>query len=342
MSHDTLAIIWFGLWGLVWAVYFILDGFSLGTGIIFPFITKNRQERNQLQEAIGPFWGGHEVWLVLAGGATFAAFPVTYANMFVYFYIPLMLILFSLFFRAVGLEFMHKDENRIWQNTCKWAFSISSFLVAFLFGVAFANLFYGLPVGKNGMEGGLLALLNSYALLGGFLFVAIFTTAGALWVKIKTEGEVADRAEKLALPASLVASITLCMFFVATANQTPLLENATKENVLYILPALSALSAILVMIFIIRKKIGMAFTFISTTTLFLMATGFTGMYPNMLPSRISEQFSTTLFQAAGSKMNLTLMLWVAGIMLPIVIGYQLWSYTIFKKKINAKEAKGYH
>ena len=116
MSHDMLAIIWFGLWGVIWTVYFILDGYALGNGMIFPFVTKDRQERNQLQEAIGPFWGGNEVWLITAGGATFVAFPVTYANMFSYLYTPLFLVLLALFARAAGLEFMHKDDSPIWQK----------------------------------------------------------------------------------------------------------------------------------------------------------------------------------------------------------------------------------
>ena len=160
MSHDTLAIIWFGLWGLIWTVYFILDGYTLGTGMLFPFIAKNRQERNQLQEAVGPFWGGNEVWLITAGGATFAAFPAVYADMFSFLYTSLFLVLISLFIRAIGLEFMHKDDNPLWQAACKWGFFSGSFLIAFLFGVTFANLYRGLLIGANGYEGNLFSLVE--------------------------------------------------------------------------------------------------------------------------------------------------------------------------------------
>ncbi|WP_379965223.1 cytochrome d ubiquinol oxidase subunit II [Ectobacillus sp. sgz5001026] len=342
MSHDMLAIIWFGLWGVIWTVYFVLDGYSLGTGMLFPFITKDRQERNQLQESIGPFWGGNEVWLITAGGATFAAFPVTYANMFSYLYTPLMLILFSLFFRAAGLEFMHKEESPKWQSTFKWAFAIGSFLIALLFGVAFANLYYGLLIGQNGYEGTLLSLLHPYGLLGGILFVAIFTLSGALWTILKTTGEVADRSYKIARPASMVSAILLAIFFVATANRTKLFENSNQYPVLYLLPILAMLLSILAIWMVAKKKIGLAFTSVALTITMFMATGFAGMFPRMLPSRINDVFSTTLYNASGSQLTLQIMFVVAIIMVPIVIGYQIWSYTVFKEKITKNSAKGYH
>ncbi|MGR4030569.1 cytochrome d ubiquinol oxidase subunit II, partial [Bacillus sp. ZZQ-131] len=259
MSHDMLAIIWFGLWGVIWTVYFILDGYALGNGMIFPFVTKDRQERNQLQEAIGPFWGGNEVWLITAGGATFAAFPVTYANMFSYLYTPLFLVLLALFARAAGLEFMHKDDSPIWQKTCKWAFAIGSFLIAFLFGVTFANLYYGLQIEKNGYEGNLLSLLNHYGILGGLFFTAIFVVSGALWVMIKTTGEVSDRAYKIARPFSMAAAIILAIFYVATANRTNLFQNFTEYPVLFILPVLAMLMSVLALIMVYKHKIGLAF-----------------------------------------------------------------------------------
>ncbi|MFX3623738.1 MAG: cytochrome d ubiquinol oxidase subunit II [Ectobacillus sp.] len=341
MSHDTLAIIWFGLWGVIWTVYFVLDGYALGTGMIFPFVTKDRQERNQLQEAIGPFWGGNEVWLITAGGATFAAFPVTYANMFSYLYTPLMLILFALFFRAAGLEFMHKEEAPAWQKACKWAFTTGSFLIALLFGVAFANLYYGLLIGKNGYEGTLLSLLHPYGLLGGILFVALFVLSGALWIMIKTSGDVADRSYQIAKPAAMASAIILAIFYVATSNRTNLFDNFTEYPILFILPALAMLLSVAAVILIIKKKIGLAFTSVCLTIAMFMATGFAGMFPRMLPSRIKDEYSTTLFEAAGSQLNLKIMFFVALIMVPIVIGYQIWSYSLFKNKITKDSAKGY-
>ncbi|GMB09896.1 cytochrome bd-I ubiquinol oxidase subunit 2 apoprotein [Thermolongibacillus altinsuensis] len=341
MSHETLAIIWFGLWGLIWTVYFILDGYTLGTGMLFPFITKNRQERNQLQEAVGPFWGGNEVWLITAGGATFAAFPTTYANMFSYLYTPMMLILFALFFRAAGLEFMHKEESPRWQNSWKWSFFGSSVALSFLFGVTFANLYYGLKIGPSGYEGTLLSLLHPYGILGGLLFISLFIVSGSLWIMIKTTGDVADRAYRIARPASVVAAGILAIFFVATSNRTPLFTNFTKLPVLWIIPALAFVASLLTLLFVWQKRIGLAFTNICLTIFSMMATGFIGMFPNMLPSRIADKYSTTLFEAAGSELNLKIMLGVAIVMVPIVIGYQLWSYKLFKEKISKETAKGY-
>lgn len=182
-------------------------------GMLFPFLAKNRQERNQLQEAVGPFWGGNEVWLITAGGATFAAFPAVYADLFSFLYTPMMLILFALFFRAAGLEFMHKDDAPLWQKSWKWAFTISSFALALLFGVAFANLFYGLKIGPSGYEGTFLGLLHPYGLLGGLLFTSLFIVSGALWIMIKTVGDVAERAYTVARPAAVVAAVVLSLFF---------------------------------------------------------------------------------------------------------------------------------
>ncbi|WP_458412414.1 cytochrome d ubiquinol oxidase subunit II [Schinkia sp. CFF1] len=341
MSHELLAIIWFGLWGLLWAVYFILDGYTLGTGILFPFLTNNKQERNQLQEAIGPFWGGNEVWLITAGGATFAAFPLTYANMFSYLYTPLMLILFALFFRAAGLEFMHKDDSRRWQSAWKWAFTISSFLIALLFGVAFANLFYGLLIGEEGYEGTLLSLLHPYGLLGGVLFVAMFILSGCLWIQLKTSGDVKVRAARLTKGLALTTAALVAIFLVATANQTPIFTNYTNMSILWIIPAFAMFASILTILFTMKKRIGSAFTSVCTTIFMLMATGFVGMFPNMLPSKIDPAYGTSLFEAAGSQLNLTIMLYVALVCVPIVIGYQLWSYRLFKDKITKDSAKGY-
>ncbi|MGR5984681.1 cytochrome d ubiquinol oxidase subunit II [Bacillus cytotoxicus] len=342
MSHDMLAVIWFGLWGVIWTVYFILDGYALGNGMIFPFVTKDRKERNQMQEAIGPFWGGNEVWLITAGGATFGAFPITYANMFSYLYTPLFLVLLALFARAAGLEFMHKDDSPVWQSACKWAFTIGSFLIAFLFGVTFANLYYGLQIGKDGYEGTLFTLLNHYGILGGLFFTAIFVVSGSLWVMIKTSGEVADRAYKIAKPFSMTATILLAIFYVATANRTNLFQNFTEYPVLFIVPALAMILSIITIAMVYKHKIGFAFTTVCLTIAMFMATGFIGMFPRMLPSRINDAYSTTLYKATGSELNLKIMFFVALIMVPIVIGYQLWSYSIFKEKIHKDSAKGYH
>ncbi|WP_226677909.1 cytochrome d ubiquinol oxidase subunit II [Mesobacillus jeotgali] len=341
MSHDTLAIIWFGLWGLIWTVYFILDGYTLGTGMLFPFIAKNRQERNQLQEAVGPFWGGNEVWLITAGGATFAAFPAVYADMFSFLYTPLFLVLIALFIRAIGLEFMHKDDHPLWQAACKWGFFTGSFLIAFLFGVTFANLYRGLLIGGNGYEGNLFSLLNGYGILGGLLFVSLFLLSGSLWIQLKTAGQTAVRAYRFSRILAGVAPAVLSLFFLATVNMTPLLDNYSENPVLWIVPVIALTAMLASAYFIFKKKIGYAFMAVCVTIFTKMTFGFVGMFPNMLPSRIDSAYSVTLFDAAGSKLNLTIMFIVAAIFVPIIIAYQSWSYTLFKDKILKESAKGY-
>lgn len=341
MSHDVLAVIWFGLWGLIWTVYIFLDGYDLGTGMLFPFVTINRSDRNQLQEAIGPFWGGNEVWLLTAGGATFAAFPGAYADMFSFLYEAMFLILFSLFIRATGLEFMHKLDSPRWVTTWKWAFAVASFLIALLFGVAFANLYRGLLIGENGYEGNLLSLLNPYGILGGVLFVSMFLLSGSLWIQLKTKGGPAERCKKLARPFAMIAAAVLAIFFVATMNWTSLPTNFNETPILWIIPSLSIIAILLTVFFVFKGRNGLAFTGVCLAIITQMATGFVGMFPNMLPSHIADKYSVTLYDAAGSALNLQVMFTVALIFVPIVIAYQVWSYYLFREKITKENAKGY-
>ena len=193
MTQETLAIVWFGIWGLIWAVYFVLEGYTTGTGMLFPFLAKKEEEQRQLQESIGPFWGSNEVWLITAGGVTFAAFPETYGMMFSSFYIPLYLILFSLFFRATGLEFMHKSDSPLWKKSWKWAFFTGSLLIPFLFGAAFSAMYAGLPIDATGAHVAFGDVINGYGLLGGFTFVSLSLLSGAIWITMKTEGAVGKK-----------------------------------------------------------------------------------------------------------------------------------------------------
>ena len=175
--------IWFLLWGILWTVYFILDGFDLGLGTLMPFIAKNEEEKRYIYNAMGPFWDGNEVWLITAGGVTFAAFPRTYAVMFSGLYTALMLLLVALIIRGVSFEFRNKVESKFWKVIWDSCLFIGSFVPALLLGVAFANIFKGIPIDENGVfQGNILTLLNPYGLLGGILFVLLFLEHGALWL----------------------------------------------------------------------------------------------------------------------------------------------------------------
>ncbi|MBE3594230.1 MAG: cytochrome d ubiquinol oxidase subunit II [Candidatus Carbobacillus altaicus] len=341
-THETLAVIWFVLWAVLWIVYFVLDGYSLGVGILFPFLARSEQEKRQLQETIGPFWNGNEVWLITAAGATFAAFPLVYANMFSYLYVPLFLILFGLFYRATGLEFMSKDSGRFWKWSWKWAFFGGSFAVALLLGVTFANMFYGLSFTAEGSQTTLLSLLNSYGILGGLTFLAFAVQSGTNWIAHKVSGPLEKRAERLAPVIWFVTAGLFGIFMTATANQTTILDNFNRYPLLYIVPALAVVSLLLVIYFVLKRRHLLAFFSNALVIVLTMATGFIGMFPRMLISRTDPAASITLYEAASSHLTLSIMFFVAMVFVPIVILYQLWAYSLFRAKITPDEAKGYH
>ncbi|MHC1725337.1 MAG: cytochrome d ubiquinol oxidase subunit II [Syntrophobacteraceae bacterium] len=331
-----LETIWFALWGILWAAYFVLDGFDLGIGTLGPFVAKNEGERHAVYESMAPFWNGNEVWLITAGGVTFAAFPKAYAVMFSSLYAALLLILFALIMRGVSLEFRTHFApgkwTRFW-DVCLW---IGSFAPALLFGVAFANLFRGILIDGAGVyQGNLFSLLNPYGLMGGVLFVLIFLVHGALWLVVKTEGEVRQRAAKTASTLWFALAAAAVAFLAATYPSTNLYANYLQTPALMVIPAL-AVGALFGILFFIRKGQWWkawysSAVFIITVTLF----GVTGMYPNLLISSINPAFSLTAFNSASSPLTLKIMLGVALTFVPIVIGYQVWVYMFFAKKNGA-------
>jgi cytochrome bd ubiquinol oxidase subunit II len=327
-----LETIWFALWGILWAIYFVLDGFDFGIGTLMPFVVKNEAERRAAYNSMGPYWNGNEVWLITAGGVTFAAFPKTYAVMFSSLYSALLLILFALIMRGVAMEFRSKFASGGWKrfwDVCLW---IGNFAPALLFGVAFANFFRGILIDGQGVyHGTLFSLLNIYGLMGGVLFVLIFLVHGALWLTIKSRGELKERiaglAGKLWVPLAAMAVI----FLIATWFSTHLYDNYIKAPVLIILPLAAVGALFAIRIFIGRAHWWKAWTasavFIATVTLF----GVAGLYPNLLISSIDPAFSLTAFNSSSSTLTLTIMLVVALIFVPVVIAYQVWTYRFFAK-----------
>ena len=233
-----LETIWFVLWGVLWAVYFMLDGFDLGLGTLMPFLAKSDTDRRLIYRAMGPHWDGNEVWLITAGGVTFAAFPAAYAVMFSGLYSALMLILFALILRGISFAFRDAVDHPLWKSVWDWCLILGSFLPALLFGVAFANLFQGIPIGEGGIyQGGLTTLLNPYGLAGGLLFVLLFTVHGSLWLAVKSQGELHERAAAMARrlwPWLLVMAV---LFLLATKRMTFLYDNYLAQPVLFIIPA---------------------------------------------------------------------------------------------------------
>lgn len=323
-------VIWFILWSVLWAVYFMLDGFDLGVGILSPFIAKNEKEKAAVLNSIGPVWDGNEVWLITAGGATFAAFPTTYALMFSYLYSALLLILFALIFRGVAVEFRGKAEGAAWKKGWNAALFLGSLLPALLFGVAFGNIFRGLPMDAGGYHGTLFSLLNPYGLLTGVLFVLLFVVHGALWLALKTGGQVRDRASKTAGGVWYALLLTAVAFLFYTYFETGLYTNYINHNVLLIVPALAVMSLLGIKNFLLKNAGLKAFVSSCLTIVMITFTGVIGLFPNLIPSRLDPGSSLTIFNSSSSVYTLRIMTVVALLFVPLVIAYQIWTYRIFK------------
>lgn len=346
MDISIFQIIWFVLWGVLWAVYFMLDGFVLGTGFMAGFLAKNDTEKRVLINAVGPVWDGNEVWLVTAGGATFAAFPTTYALMFSNLYSALVLVLFALIVRGVCFEFRGKIDNNAWRKSWDTAIIVSSFLPALLFGVAFGNIFKGIPMRNDfaainfSYDGSLIGLLNPYGLLTGVLFVLLFAVHGSLYAAIKTTGDLskrgADLANKLWVPLLVVA----VAFLGYTYPATKLYDNYLKAPVLLIVPLIAVASLLLVKVFIVKGSCHKAFLFSCLTIVFVVFTGVTGLFPNLIPSSIDPASNLTIFNSSSSLLTLKIMTAVALITVPTVICYKIWVYRIFRARVTEEDVLG--
>jgi cytochrome d ubiquinol oxidase subunit II len=332
-----LQTIWFVLWGILWAMYFMLDGFDLGLGTLRPFIARNDTESRIVYNVMGPFWDGNEVWLVTAGGVTFAAFPTTYAVMFSTLYAPLLLILFGLIIRAVSFEFRGHVDSPAWRKIWDTCLFVGSFVPALLFGVAFANIFQGIPFDDKGVfHGTLLTLLNPYGILGGILFVFLFVLHGTLWLAIKADGYLHDRAAALSAKLWAVLLVVAVVFLVHTWFATPLYRNYLNRPFLFIIPLVTVAALLSTRLFIAKRAWWQAWfascVIIASATFF----GVVGLYPNLLPSSINPAFSLTAFNSSSSPLTLKIMLAVALIFVPIVILYQGWLYYLFRDKVTVE------
>ncbi len=330
-----LETIWFVLWGVLWAVYFMLDGYDLGLGTLLPVLAKNDTERRLIYGAMGPHWDGNEVWLITAGGVTFAAFPTTYATMFSGLYSALMLILFALIFRGVTFAFRSALDSPGWRKLWDACLVIGSFLPGLLLGVAFANIFRGLPIDQDGIyQGTLFTLLNPYGLAGGVLFTLFFLVHGSLWAAVKTEGDLHNRAVALAGKLWWVLLVMAVIFLLATRRATQLYDNYLATPVLFLIPLAAVVALVLIKVFLAKQSYWKAWFAsagaIVTTTLF----GVVGLFPNLLPSSLDPAFSLTAFNSSSSQLTLKIMLGVALTFVPIVIAYQVWTHHLFKDKVT--------
>jgi cytochrome d ubiquinol oxidase subunit II len=330
-------VVWFILWGVLWAVYFMLDGFDFGVGMLYPFLGRDETDKSAVRGAIGPVWDGNEVWLITAGGATFAAFPAAYASMFSFLYSALLIILFALIFRGVALEFRAKGESAAWRHVWDKAFFLGSLVPALLFGVAFGNIFRGLPFDADGYHGTLLSLLNPYGLWTGLFFVLMFIVHGALWLALKTKGDLASRALLFVRTAWHFLLAAAVVFLGWTAISTGLKENYLRRPYWFAVPLLAVLSLCLIKVFMARERTGGAFFASSAMIGLVTFSGMIGLFPNLIPSRLDPAFNLTAFNASSSPYTLKIMTVVALFFVPLVIGYQIWVYRVFRKKSGTAE-----
>ncbi len=339
MEGNIYQIIWYVLWAVLWTVYFVLDGFDLGAGSIIYFIGKNYRERNVVYQAIGPFWDGNEVWLITAGGATFAAFPKTYAVMFSALYSALLLLLFCLIIRGVSIEYRNKYDNSLWKNLWDLAFFLSSFLATFLLGVAFANIFEGLPIDAQGnYHGSFFTLLNPYGLLGGLLFVFFFAVHGANWIAFKTQGKIAERAANMSKKLWIGAILLASAFFLFSYLATNLWNNYSKHPILFLFPLLSLIALFAIPPFVSSGKYLKAWIASGLSILGFSAWAFAGLFPNMFPSSINSAWNLTCFNSSSSVLTLKVMTVVAFIFVPIILIYTIWAYKVLHFKVSVEKS----
>jgi cytochrome bd ubiquinol oxidase subunit II len=332
MSLNTL---WFILIAVLYIGYFVLEGFDLGVGILLPFLGKTDLQRRTIINTIGPHWDGNEVWLITAGGATFAAFPNWYATLFSGFYLPLFLILLALIIRGVAFEFRSKDEDPRWRSLWDWAIFVGSFLPALLWGVAFSNFVHGVPIdGKMMYVGGFWNLLNGYALLGGLVSLISFIMYGAIFLSMKTTDDLRASAEKTAKRLWLPTTILLVAYVIATYFATDVLKQ------LGVNPGPIPIGAVLAMLaggyFIYRRRSGWALIMTILSIVFAVSSIFMILYPRVLVSSLKPEWSLTITNASSSPYTLKVMSIIVLIFLPFVLGYQVWAYWVFRKRVTSK------
>jgi cytochrome bd ubiquinol oxidase subunit II len=325
-----LTTVWFILIAVLWIGYFCLEGFDFGVGMLLPVLARDDRERRTMINTIGPVWDGNEVWLLTAGGATFAAFPEWYATLFSGFYLPLLLILLALIVRNLAFEYRGKRDDPVWRQRWDVMLVLGSVVPAVLWGVAFANIVRGVPIDAHKeFTGSLFTLLNPYALLGGLTTALLFATHGAIFLALKTDGEIRHRARDLSLRIGLVAAVVAVAFLV----WTQVLTGNVGTAVLFVVAALALVAALAASW---RGREGWAFIGTMVTIASAVAGLFVGLFPDVMPSTTRAIYSLTTTNASATHYTLTVMTWVAVIFTPIVLLYQGWSYWVFRARISTR------
>ena len=335
MDLNTL---WFILVAVLFCGYFVLEGFDYGVGMLVPLLGRSDRERRVILNTIGSVWDGNEVWLLTAGGAIFAAFPHWYATLFSGFYLALFLILVGLIVRAVGIEFRSKSASLAWRATWDWLICVGSLLPALLFGVAVGNLLRGVPIDAHmTYVGGFWNLLNPFALIVGVTFVLLFLLHGALFISLRTDGALQQRATSAAFGLWLPAVIAAVALLVVAFFQTPLFAGGLAGWLLAGAVAVALVASGL----LARARPGVAFTLTTLTIILVTVATFRALFPNVMISTLDVKNSLTIYTASSSPYTLKVMTVVALTLVPVVLAYQGWTYWIFRKRLTSESKLEY-
>jgi cytochrome d ubiquinol oxidase subunit II len=334
--HDptTLQVVWFGLISILWLGYFVLEGFDFGVGMLLRRVGRDEAGKRAVIHTIGPVWDGNEVWLLVAGGATFAAFPELYATLFSGFYVALFVILAALIVRGVAFEFWGKDDDPRWRGAWEWAIVIGSALPALLWGVAWANIVAGVPLDARGeFDGTLFDLLNPYGLMGGVTTLVLFLSHGASFLTLRTTGVLEERARALTRLLTPAAAAAVAVFAFWTVGRQA--NGDGVDTVSAILAAVAVLCAVSA-VWRAGLRPASAFALSAATILALFCSLFAELYPDALVSS-GPGPDLTLHAAASTNYTLTVMTVVAVVFVPIVLAYQAWTYWVFRARLGAED-----
>jgi cytochrome d ubiquinol oxidase subunit II len=335
MSLETF---WFCLIGVLWAGYFVLEGFDFGVGMLLAFLPRGERDRRTLIESIGPVWDGNEVWLVVAAGATFAAFPAWYATMFSGFYLALLVILACLIVRAVSFEWRARSQSAAGRAAGTWAIVAGSVGAPFLWGVALANLVNGVPLdGSGDFTGSVLDLLSPYTVFAGIATVLLFALHGVTFLALRTSGDLHGRAVAAARRLCIPAGLTVAAFLAWTVGVA--IDRNDKDLFPPVLPAAVGTAALVFAVaFVLVRRSSLAFLMTALASALTVATIFTGLYPRVLVSHPGFANSLTISGAASGHYALSVITVVAAIFTPVVLLYQGWTYHVFRARLGGEPA----
>ncbi len=331
MDLNTL---WFVLIAVLFVGFFILEGFDYGVGTLLPFLGRDDAERRRIINTIGPFWDGNEVWILTAGGAIFAAFPHWYATLFSGFYLALVLMLAALIVRGVAFEFRSKDRHPAWRALWDWCLFFGSAVPALLWGVALGNLLKGVPIDQQkNFTGGFFDLLSPYTLITGLASLTVFVTHGAVFLSLKSTDPIRARALRATKTVGPVATVLVLLFVAGTYLWTDAFTRLGLNPGLVPILAIGSLLAAGALIH--RERMGWAFVLTCLTIALSTATIFMSLYPRVMVSSLDPAWSLTIYNASSTPYTLRIMSVVALLFVPIVLGYQAWTYWIFRSRVGA-------